>query len=535
MAPEIVHKTHYDYRIDIWSLGVLLFELIHREAPYKGRSLPEITKSLSRKTIHFSSSIDANAKDLILRILRTNPQDRLSLKEIFKHPWVLSHTNKPSSPRSDLLITPQCTEIEHPQKSSNKGVDVCSESSNKPASYKIESSRGLLQAHQQTPRGITAAQASPSFLLSYNQHHQLLQRDPHSHNTTHSSSSVKPMHSQALSKASASTPSSMNFDSPSLPHKTASSTKDIPTLGAEARELVECKVSQSLSRKKVKPIAVESCEDLQSIMSRAPSTATYVHAKSLSMTSPKPMDSNVLKSEARVDSHLSPSFKLKLKDIMDRLAQNTSHNVSHSCNFSSAKSPVLTTSSNNLTKRCFNTQESFGLVTEGKKSETMVFKGISPRAKVSASGQNRQSKQSGHFKRKSQQEFSTTSSSLNGSTTNISVNKARSRLLENSAVMNGSLTNIRKATNTGPVQRSKENKRYELQDTASPSGNALKDKLTNIVSPVAKSGKVDGSLKSALQQFYKKIETKKRPEPARRNPLSKNKENTLTRSTKALN
>ena len=91
MAPEIVHKKPYDYRVDIWSLGVLLYELIHREAPYKGRSLSEISKSLAKDHIMFSSSTHPEAKDLIIKILRNNPNDRLSVNQILSHPWVQLH------------------------------------------------------------------------------------------------------------------------------------------------------------------------------------------------------------------------------------------------------------------------------------------------------------------------------------------------------------------------------------------------------------------------------------------------------------
>jgi len=103
MAPEIVYKKHYDYRVDIWSLGVLLYELIHREAPYKGRSLPEISKSLSKTQITFSSSINPQAKDLILKILKTNPSERLSIAQILSHPWVQSHLS-PEEADDSLVI-----------------------------------------------------------------------------------------------------------------------------------------------------------------------------------------------------------------------------------------------------------------------------------------------------------------------------------------------------------------------------------------------------------------------------------------------
>jgi serine/threonine protein kinase len=35
MAPEMVLEKSYDYRIDIWALGVLLFELVHGKAPFQ--------------------------------------------------------------------------------------------------------------------------------------------------------------------------------------------------------------------------------------------------------------------------------------------------------------------------------------------------------------------------------------------------------------------------------------------------------------------------------------------------------------------
>ena len=36
MAPEMIQKKPYDHRIDIWALGILLFELIQGFAPFRG-------------------------------------------------------------------------------------------------------------------------------------------------------------------------------------------------------------------------------------------------------------------------------------------------------------------------------------------------------------------------------------------------------------------------------------------------------------------------------------------------------------------
>ena len=38
MAPEMLFKGEYDYRVDIWALGVLLYEMLHGRAPFKGKT-----------------------------------------------------------------------------------------------------------------------------------------------------------------------------------------------------------------------------------------------------------------------------------------------------------------------------------------------------------------------------------------------------------------------------------------------------------------------------------------------------------------
>lgn len=36
MSPEMIKNEPHDHTLDIWCLGVLLYELIHGDAPFKG-------------------------------------------------------------------------------------------------------------------------------------------------------------------------------------------------------------------------------------------------------------------------------------------------------------------------------------------------------------------------------------------------------------------------------------------------------------------------------------------------------------------
>lgn len=36
MAPEMINRREHNQMLDVWALGILLYELVHGEAPYRG-------------------------------------------------------------------------------------------------------------------------------------------------------------------------------------------------------------------------------------------------------------------------------------------------------------------------------------------------------------------------------------------------------------------------------------------------------------------------------------------------------------------
>ena len=71
MAPEIVKEIPYDQSIDIWSLGVLLYELLHGYSPFRdpndkrGNNFEEIAKNIARHKYVIEKDISKNCEDLI--------------------------------------------------------------------------------------------------------------------------------------------------------------------------------------------------------------------------------------------------------------------------------------------------------------------------------------------------------------------------------------------------------------------------------------------------------------------------------------
>ena len=85
MAPEVFESEKYDFSVDIWSLGILLYEMYHKKTPFYGSTAFIIYKNIISGNLNFREDIDQNTKDLILGILKVKPENRLNLKEILEH------------------------------------------------------------------------------------------------------------------------------------------------------------------------------------------------------------------------------------------------------------------------------------------------------------------------------------------------------------------------------------------------------------------------------------------------------------------
>ena len=53
MAPEIFENKSYDHNVDIWSLGIFLYELYHNRSPFKAKTQNEIYKNAIKNKIEF--------------------------------------------------------------------------------------------------------------------------------------------------------------------------------------------------------------------------------------------------------------------------------------------------------------------------------------------------------------------------------------------------------------------------------------------------------------------------------------------------
>ena len=87
MAPEIITKNGYNYNSDLWSVGIILYEMIHGYTPFNVSNFIDLIKEIKKKNIQIKMDVSEDCQELIYSLCKTNPNERLSWNDFFNHKW----------------------------------------------------------------------------------------------------------------------------------------------------------------------------------------------------------------------------------------------------------------------------------------------------------------------------------------------------------------------------------------------------------------------------------------------------------------
>ena len=89
MAPEIIEKRIYNKNIDWWALGILTYELLFGNPPFRNmnNNTNELFNSIKNDSPQFPENTDQNTINFIMMLLNKNPEKRKGFQGVFNHPF----------------------------------------------------------------------------------------------------------------------------------------------------------------------------------------------------------------------------------------------------------------------------------------------------------------------------------------------------------------------------------------------------------------------------------------------------------------
>jgi calcium-dependent protein kinase len=108
VAPEVLRRS-YGPEADVWSAGVIVYILLCGVPPFWAETEQGIFDAVLRGHIDFRSNpwpkISTPAKDLVSKMLKQDPKERLTAQQVLSHPWMKEDGDAPDQPLDNAVLT----------------------------------------------------------------------------------------------------------------------------------------------------------------------------------------------------------------------------------------------------------------------------------------------------------------------------------------------------------------------------------------------------------------------------------------------
>lgn len=124
IAPEVLKYRCYSPKVDMWSLGIVLYVLLSGYMPFPTDEAGE--EHVKRGRVIFPPArfarVSHQAKDLILKLLTVDPESRYSASQVLQHPWLLEYAQLQQRREKKQQHLLQLQEKSAPRRNSNSSV-----------------------------------------------------------------------------------------------------------------------------------------------------------------------------------------------------------------------------------------------------------------------------------------------------------------------------------------------------------------------------------------------------------------------------
>jgi serine/threonine-protein kinase ULK/ATG1 len=90
MAPEIINKQDYSIKSDLWSVGIIIYQMIYGHVPFEVTNFVQLIKKINSEQINYEDPnirISTECLELIQNLLQVEVDNRISWEDFFYNVW----------------------------------------------------------------------------------------------------------------------------------------------------------------------------------------------------------------------------------------------------------------------------------------------------------------------------------------------------------------------------------------------------------------------------------------------------------------
>ncbi|CAK59615.1 unnamed protein product (macronuclear) [Paramecium tetraurelia] len=146
MPPQALTENKYSEKSDIWSLGVMFYQILNGKVPWQAGTEQEFVKVITTTPIQFSRNIQISsvAKDLIIKCLQLEENKRYNCNQLLEHDLFRYFQVRPS--RKSVQFSFNNSQLANPE---NRAKTSYSQQRPNPSVQRIQSNKNLLETRQE--------------------------------------------------------------------------------------------------------------------------------------------------------------------------------------------------------------------------------------------------------------------------------------------------------------------------------------------------------------------------------------------------
>jgi serine/threonine protein kinase len=97
LPPEVAEGREYDFGFDMWTVGILAYEMVAGHSPFadpdrgEDQDQDEVVERIKTGVFAVPRHVSKDAGDLVRRLLMPDPAHRMGPVEVLRHPWIVAH------------------------------------------------------------------------------------------------------------------------------------------------------------------------------------------------------------------------------------------------------------------------------------------------------------------------------------------------------------------------------------------------------------------------------------------------------------